>query len=113
MDPIDDTKYQLFKLHRKHVTQIIKAAEHHYLNATYTENKGNSKEIYKICNDLPGCNMLLPLPDYTNPATLAQSFNDIFTDKIDKIMAVIEDRNKNTFMIPSYVPELDEHLNLH
>ena len=31
-----------------------------------------------------------------------------FTDKIDKIMAVIEDRKKNTFMIPSYVLELDE-----
>ena len=52
--------------------------------------------------------MLLPHPDYTNPATLAQSFNDFFTDKIDKIMAVIEDRNKNTFMIPSYVLELNE-----
>ena len=52
--------------------------------------------------------MLLPLPDYTNPATLAQSFDDFFTDKIDKIMAVIEDRNKNTFMIPSYVLELGE-----
>ena len=107
-DPIDDTKYQLFKLQRKHVTQIIKAAEWSYLNATLTENKGNSKEIYKICNNLLGCNMLLPLPDYTNPATMAQSFNDFFTDKIDKIMAVIEDRNKNTFMIPSYVLEMDE-----
>ena len=39
-------------------------------------NKGNSKEIYKICNNLLGCNMLLPLADYTNRATLAQSFNE-------------------------------------
>ena len=52
--------------------------------------------------------MPLTLPDYTNPATLAQSFNIFFTDKIDKIMAIIEDRNKNTFMVPSHVLELDE-----
>ena len=79
MDPIDDTKYQLFKLQRKHVTQIIKAAEQSYLNATLTENKGNSKEIYNICNNLLGHNMPLPLPDYTNPATLVQSFNIFFS----------------------------------
>ena len=52
--------------------------------------------------------MPLPLPDYTNPATLAQSFNNFFTDKIDKIMAIIEVRNKNTFTVPSHVLELDE-----
>ena len=106
--PIDDTKYQLFKLQRKHVTQIIKAVEWSYFNATPTENKGNSKEIYNICNNLLGCNMLLPLPDYTNPATPAQSFNNFFTDKINGIMAIIEDRNKNTFTVLSHVLELDE-----
>ena len=57
--------------------------------------------------------MPLPLPDCTNPATLAQSFNNFFTDKIDKIKAVIQDRNKNTFMMPSYVLELDNNLSLH
>ena len=61
-----------------------------------------------ICNNLLGCNMPLPLADYTNPATLAQSFNNFFTDKIDKIMAIIDGRNKNTFMVPLHLLELDE-----
>ena len=52
--------------------------------------------------------MPLPLPDYTNPATLMQSFNKFFTDKIVNIKAIIGDRNKNTFTVPSHVPELDE-----
>ena len=108
VDSIDDTKYHLLKLQRKHVSQIIKAAECRYINATLTENKGNSKDIYNICNNLLGCNMLLPLPNYTNPATLVQSFNNFFTDKIDKIMAIIDDRNKNTFCVPSHLPQLDE-----
>ena len=90
MDPIDDTKYHLFKLQRKHVIQIIKGAEHSYINATLTENKGNSKEIYNICNNLLGLNMLLPLPDYANPAILVQSFNNFSTDKIYKIIAIID-----------------------
>ena len=51
--------------------------------------------------------MLLPLPDYTNPATLAQSFNIFFTDKIDKIMAIIDDQNKNTLMVAAHLLELD------
>ena len=52
--------------------------------------------------------MPLPLQDYTNLTTLAQSFNNFFTDKIDKIIAIIDDRNKNTFMVPSHLLELDE-----
>ena len=64
--------------------------------------------IYNICNNLLGCNMPLPLPNYTNPATLVQSFNNFFTDKIDKIMAIIDDRNKNTLTVPTHILELDE-----
>ena len=56
-DPIDDTKYHLFQLQRKHVSQIIQTAECSYINATLKENKGNSKEIYNICNNLLGPNM--------------------------------------------------------
>ena len=82
-------------MQRKHVSQIINAADHSFINATLTENKGNS-QFYNIFNNLLGHNIPLPLPDYTNPATLAQSFNNFFTDKIDKIMANIDDRNKNT-----------------
>ena len=108
VDPIDATKYHLFKLQRKHGSKIIEAADHSCINATFTENKGSSKEIYNICNNLLGHNMPLPLPAYTNPATLAQSFNNIFNDKIDKIMAIIDDRNNNTLTIPAHLLELDE-----
>ena len=107
-DPIDVTKYHLFKLQIKHVSQIIKTADCSYLDTTLTENKDNSKEIYSICNNLLGYNMPLPLPDYTNPAKLAQSFNNFFTDKIDKIMAVIDNRNKNTLTVLAHLWELDE-----
>ena len=52
--------------------------------------------------------MLLPLPDYTNPATLAQSFNNFFIEKIDKIMAIIDNQNKNTLMVLAHLLEQDE-----
>ena len=52
--------------------------------------------------------MLLTLPDYTNPATLVQSFNNFFTDKIAKIMANIDARNKNTLTVLAHLLELDE-----
>ena len=108
MHPTNDIKYHLFQLQRKHVSQIIKAAEHSYINTTLTENKGNSKEIYNIWNNLLGHNMPLPLPAYTNPATLVQSFNNFFTDKVNKIMAIMDDRNKNTLMVPAHLLKLDE-----
>ena len=49
--------------------------------------------------------MPLPLLDYTNTATLAQSFNNFF---IDKIMAIIDDWKKNTLTVLAHLLELDE-----
>ena len=57
-----------------------------------TDNKNNSKEVFRICDSLLGHNQDLPIPPEYTDDQLANMFNDFFITKIAKIMDLLEEK---------------------
>ena len=49
------------------------------------------RSFYQIVNHLLGREKTSALPDYDDPLTLATTFNDFFTSKIDKIWLLLSE----------------------
>ena len=77
---------------RRIVSNLLDSAEREYYKTTLTDNKNNSKEMFRICDSLLGCNQDLPMPSGYTGDQLANMFNDFFITKIAKIMDLLEDK---------------------
>ena len=84
-DPSNKTKFTIFYNQRRLVSNLMDNAERSYYTSKLTENKSNFKEIFNICNNLLGRNKDLPLPPSEDNQSLANSFNEYFCEKIEKI----------------------------
>ena len=52
-----------------------------------TDSNGDQKKLFNIIKTTLGCQKKLVLPDYSDPITLASTFNMYFIDKIVNIRA--------------------------
>ena len=50
-----------------------------------TDSNGDQKKHFNIIKTLLGCQKKLVLPDYSDPITLASTFNMYFIDKIARV----------------------------
>ena len=67
------------------VSNLMNAAENRFYKDSLTQNQGNTKEIFKICDSLLGRNQDLPLPPGFTDEEQASHFNNFLVSKISKI----------------------------
>ena len=76
--------YQLRRL----VLNLIDAGEHAYYIEALQDTNAGTKQIFKTCDNLLGCNKDLPWPPGTNEE-LASTFNNFFIENIAKIRELL------------------------
>ena len=95
------TFYQL----RRSVLNLLDAGEcAYYIKALQDTNVG-TKQIFKICNNLLGCNKDLSLPPGTNEE-LASRFNNFFINKIPKIRELLQNQPSSDYIQPTLASTL-------
>ena len=77
---------------RRTVSNLLDSAKREYYKTMLTENKNNSKEVFRICDSLLGRNQDLPMPPGYTDDQLVNMFNDFFVTKITKIMDLLEEK---------------------
>ena len=78
------------------------------------DNSKNTKEIFRIVNNLTGCNTHNPLPPGKTSEEIAEGFAKFFSDKITKIQESFtgtpqyHPEERNTPKLMSFRPLTDE-----
>ena len=93
---LNEYNYWAFYYQRRHCSKLIKDTQHKYYLDSITDNKNNTKVLVLGNNDP------LPLPPTQDLKTLADKFNNLFKDKIAKIMDNLRP-NRPTDMNPEYI----------
>ena len=84
-DP-NDYNLQAFYNQRCFVSNIIRKAQKDHYHSIVEDNKSDFKVVFKIANSLLFRNDPSPLPPMKNSKALADEFNQLFKDKVQKIM---------------------------
>ena len=75
----------IFKQKRNELNIHLNELKRKHLSAKISNNKGNSKALFKIVNSTLHRKQDLPLPHSNNDMELAANFSNFFVDKISKI----------------------------
>ena len=88
----DPTEYKLqaFYYQRRYVANIIKSAQRECYINEIRESRNNFKAVFKITNKILFRNRQSPLPPTPLLQYLANEFNEIFIDKVNKIMVTLK-----------------------
>ena len=105
---MDSDRFLSFYRMRGKVSNLLDSAEREYYKTMVTDNKNNSKEVFRICDSLLGRNQDLPMPPGYTDDQLANMFNDFIT-KITKIVDLLEEKKAK---LPPLCDNSDVGLNL-
>ena len=81
---------EMFRAQCRLVNRMTRTCRQEYYQAKISENKHNSKELYKVVNGLLHRAKESVIPPKDNPSELASDFNTFFTDKITSIRRNLE-----------------------
>lgn len=88
---------QQYREARKQLNVMIKTAKHENLKISIEENRTNTKNLFKIVNNLTSSDSHgTKLPDYDDASQLASDFNRYFNNKITTIRKTLDQDQPTT-----------------
>ena len=87
----------MLRLLESHYLHALKSAKSSYYTDLVKSNASDQSQLFRTLNNVMHMVKKNPLPDCNNAQQLANDFNNLFHEKVDKIRTSFSDNNELAF----------------